>query len=63
MGYWAVNIVTGVPKAIPLIGSPLVELLRGSASVGQSLFFYSLQYFCIASSYCCIYVDALSNDT
>jgi cytochrome b6 len=50
MGYWAVNIVTGVPKAIPLKGSPLVELLRGSASVGQSLFFYSLQYFCIASS-------------
>jgi len=50
MGYWAVNIVTGVPKAIPLKGSPLVELLRGSASVSQSLFFYSLQYFCIASS-------------
>ncbi len=43
MGYWAVNIITGVPKAIPLIGSPLVELLRGSRP-------YSLQYFCIASS-------------
>ncbi|KAJ6855021.1 hypothetical protein NC651_039864 [Populus alba x Populus x berolinensis] len=25
-----------VPKAIPVIGSPLVELSRGSASVGQS---------------------------
>ncbi|KAJ3674258.1 hypothetical protein LUZ61_021965 [Rhynchospora tenuis] len=36
IGYWAVKIVTGVPEAIPLIGSPLVELLRGSASVGQS---------------------------
>ncbi|KAH0446899.1 hypothetical protein IEQ34_024263 [Dendrobium chrysotoxum] len=37
-GYWAVKIVTGVPEAIPriVIGSPLVELLRGSASVGQS---------------------------
>ena len=41
------NIVTGVPKAIPLIGSPLVELLRGSASVGQSTLtrFYSLHTF------------------
>ncbi|KAL3509040.1 hypothetical protein ACH5RR_028441 [Cinchona calisaya] len=36
IGYWAVKIVTGVPEAIPVIGSPLVELLRGSASVGQS---------------------------
>ncbi|KAJ6677477.1 cytochrome b, partial [Salix purpurea] len=29
IGYWAVKIVTGVPDAIPVIGSPLVELLRG----------------------------------
>ncbi|KAD6796381.1 hypothetical protein E3N88_07277 [Mikania micrantha] len=36
IGYWAVKIVTGVPDAIPVIGSPLVELLRESASVGQS---------------------------
>ncbi|KAK9087478.1 hypothetical protein Syun_029872 [Stephania yunnanensis] len=36
IGYWAVKIVTGVPKAVPVIGLPLVELLRGSASVGQS---------------------------
>ncbi|KAG6468264.1 hypothetical protein ZIOFF_072837 [Zingiber officinale] len=36
IGYWVVKIVTGVPEAIPGIGSPLVELLRGSASVGQS---------------------------
>ncbi|KAK8655942.1 hypothetical protein V6N13_108505 [Hibiscus sabdariffa] len=39
--------VTGVPEAIPVIGSPLVELLRGSASVGQSTLtrFYSLHTF------------------
>ena len=44
---WAVKIVTGVPDAIPVIGSPLVELLRGSASVGQSTLtrFYSLHTF------------------
>ncbi|GJW20519.1 cytochrome b6 [Tanacetum coccineum] len=44
IGYWAVKIVTGVPNAIPVIGAPLVELLRGSASVGQSTLtrFYSL---------------------
>nr|YP_010881460.1 cytochrome b6 [Pellia epiphylla]WIA67413.1 cytochrome b6 [Pellia epiphylla var. borealis]WIA67498.1 cytochrome b6 [Pellia epiphylla var. borealis]WIA67936.1 cytochrome b6 [Pellia epiphylla]WIA68021.1 cytochrome b6 [Pellia epiphylla]WIA68107.1 cytochrome b6 [Pellia epiphylla] len=44
IGYWAVKIVTGVPEAIPIIGSPLVELLRGSVSVGQSTLtrFYSL---------------------
>ncbi|MFS7946625.1 putative cytochrome b/b6, di-hem cytochrome, transmembrane, cytochrome b6, PetB [Helianthus anomalus] len=42
-----VKIVTGVPNAIPVIGSPLVELLRGSASVGQSTLtrFYSLHTF------------------
>ncbi|TYH83713.1 hypothetical protein ES332_D02G149600v1 [Gossypium tomentosum] len=47
VGYWAVKIVTGVPDAIPVIGSPLVELLRGSASVGQSTLtrFYSLYTF------------------
>ncbi|GJR23873.1 putative ribonuclease H-like domain-containing protein [Tanacetum coccineum] len=27
-GYWAVKIVTGVPDAIPVIGAPLVELVR-----------------------------------
>ncbi|KAK9662157.1 hypothetical protein RND81_O054900, partial [Saponaria officinalis] len=47
IGYWAVKIVTGVPDAIPVVGSPLVELLRGSASVGQSTLtrFYSLHTF------------------
>ncbi|TYH02286.1 hypothetical protein ES288_A09G128100v1 [Gossypium darwinii] len=47
IGYWAVKIVTGVPEAIPVIGSPLVELLRGSASVGQSTLtrFYCLHTF------------------
>ncbi|KAI3843227.1 hypothetical protein MKX03_009826 [Papaver bracteatum] len=38
IGYWAVKIVTCIPDAIPVIGSPLVELLRGSASVGQSYY-------------------------
>ena len=35
VGYWAVKIVTGVPETIPVIGSPLAELLCGSSSVGQ----------------------------
>jgi len=65
IGYWAVNIVTDVPEAIPLIGSLLVELLRGSASVGQS----TLTLFTVYNTFglpllnCFIYVDALSNDT
>nr|UNJ15741.1 cytochrome b6 [Cyanidioschyzonaceae sp. 2] len=44
VGYWACKIVTGVPEAIPLIGSNLVELLRGDVSVGQATLtrFYSL---------------------
>nr|YP_009555738.1 cytochrome b6 [Selaginella lepidophylla]AZU95855.1 cytochrome b6 [Selaginella lepidophylla] len=44
IGYWAVRTVTGVPEAIPVIGSPLVESSRGSVSVGQSTLtrFYSL---------------------
>ncbi|MBA0761570.1 hypothetical protein Gotri_024196, partial [Gossypium trilobum] len=33
IGYWAVTIITGILKAIPVIGSLLIELLRGSASV------------------------------
>lgn len=47
VGYWAVKIVTGVPEAIPVIGSFIVELLRGSVSVGQSTLtrFYSLHTF------------------
>nr|APP89435.1 cytochrome b6 [Nitella hyalina] len=47
IGYWAVKIVTGVPEAIPVVGSSLVELLRGSVSVGQSTLtrFYSLHTF------------------
>lgn len=47
VGYWAVKIVTGVPEAIPYIGSFIVELLRGSVSVGQSTLtrFYSLHTF------------------
>ncbi|XVE63965.1 hypothetical protein DITRI_Ditri07aG0062900 [Diplodiscus trichospermus] len=47
IGYWVVKIVTGIPEAIPVIGSPLVELLCGNASVGQSTLtrFYSLHTF------------------
>nr|YP_010409080.1 cytochrome b6 [Adiantum flabellulatum]URH13310.1 cytochrome b6 [Adiantum flabellulatum] len=47
IGYWAVKIVTGVPEAIPFVGSSLVESLRGSVSVGQSTLtrFYSLHTF------------------
>nr|KJB45731.1 hypothetical protein B456_007G323800 [Gossypium raimondii] len=39
--------VTGVLEAIPVIESPLIELLRGSASVGQSnsTRFYSVHTF------------------
>ncbi|CAN6455194.1 unnamed protein product [Victoria cruziana] len=47
IGYWAVKIITGVLEAILIMGSPLVELLCGSASVGQSILtcFYSLRTF------------------
>jgi len=47
VGYWAVKIVTGVPEAIPVVGSILVTVLRGSLRVGQSTLtrFYSLHTF------------------
>ena len=47
IGYWACKIVTGVPEAVPVVGSPLVELLRGGVSVGQATLtrFYSLHTF------------------
>ena len=47
VGYWAVKIVTGVPDAIPVIGSFVVELLRGGVGVGQATLtrFYSLHTF------------------
>lgn len=47
VGYWAVKIVTGVPETIPVIGSNLVEALRGDISVGQNTLtrFYSLHTF------------------
>jgi cytochrome b6 len=47
VGYWAVKIVTGVPDAIPFVGDFIVELLRGSVSVGQYTLtrFYSLHTF------------------
>jgi len=47
VGYWACKIVTGVPEAIPIVGGVLVELLRGSVSVGQATLtrFYSAHTF------------------
>lgn len=35
-GYWAMKIVICVPKTIPAIGLPLVELLHESVSARQS---------------------------
>lgn len=47
VGYWACKIVTGVPEAIPVVGTLLVEVLRGGPSVGQSTLtrFYSAHTF------------------
>ena len=47
VGFWAVKIVTGVPDAIPVVGTNIVELLRGGVSVGQGTLtrFYSLHTF------------------
>ena len=47
VGYWAVKIVTGVPDAIPVVGTTIVQLLRGNFSVGQATLtrFYSLHTF------------------
>ncbi|KAL2905764.1 Cytochrome b6 [Bienertia sinuspersici] len=47
IGYWEVKIIIGVSKVILVIGSPLVELLHGSANVGESTLtrFYSLHTF------------------
>jgi len=47
VGFWACKIVTGVPEAVPVIGPPIVQLLRGGVSVGQSTLtrFYSAHTF------------------
>ena len=47
VGYWACKIVTGVPEAVPVVGSLLVKVLRGGVSVGQSTLtrFYSAHTF------------------
>ncbi len=47
VGYLAVKIVSGVPDAIPFVGSTIVELMRGGTAVGQSTLsrFYSLHTF------------------
>ena len=45
--YWSVKIVSGVPDAIPFVCPFIVELMRGSTSVGQATLtrFYSLHTF------------------
>ena len=47
VGFWACKIVTGVPAAVPIVGQPLVLVLRGGESVGQSTLtrFYSAHTF------------------
>jgi cytochrome b6 len=47
VGYWACKIVTGVPEAVPVVGTPLLFLLRGGVSVGQLTLtrFYSAHTF------------------
>jgi cytochrome b6 len=47
VGYWAFKIVTGVPEAIPIVGSLIVGVLRGGVSVGQGTLtrFYSAHTF------------------
>jgi cytochrome b6 len=47
LGYWAVKIVSGVPEAIPIVGSTISDLLRGGSSVGQGTLtrYYSLHTF------------------
>ena len=47
VGFWACKIVTGVPAAVPVVGPPLVLVLRGGESVGQSTLtrFYSAHTF------------------
>ena len=39
---WALRIVSGVPDAIPMVGSTVVDIIRGGASVGQSTLTRSL---------------------
>lgn len=47
VGYWACKIVTGVPEAIPGVGTLLVLLLRGDVNLGQTTLtrFYTIHTF------------------
>ena len=65
VGYWAVNIVSGVPAAIPVVGDQLVELMRGSPSVGQATLtrFYSLHTFVLTLGHCRVVINSLLNDS
>ena len=35
VGFWACKIVTGVPAAVPVVGPPIVLLLRGGIQLKQ----------------------------
>jgi quinol-cytochrome oxidoreductase complex cytochrome b subunit len=63
VGFWACKIVTGVPAAVPIVGPPLVLILRGgecwSKYVNKIL---QCSYFCFTISCCSINVNSLLND-
>ena len=42
VGFWACKIVTGVPAAVPIVGPPLVLVLRGGESVGFGQPFFDM---------------------
>ena len=64
VGFWACKIVTGVPAAVPIVGPPLVLVLRGGESVGQSTLtrFYRRTYVCFTISCCSFNVNTFLND-
>lgn len=46
MSYWAATVITNIFSAIPLLGNPILELLRGGFAVGNPTLnrFFSLHY-------------------